>query len=327
MRLRIVFQKNSVEAATMDFRQLRMFAAVAEHGSLNQAAAHLNISQPAASTQIRLLEQELGVLLFERKPHGLALTPSGASLLPKAQQLLLAANDVRVSAKRLSGRAAGRVKLAGVPAAFDASVLPLGGMLHALWTSHPELDIEVYQRSSPDVWACIEESVFDVGLMFGSRKNSCIRQIPLQILTYRVVAPGTWDAGVCQAPWKELASYPWVTCTGGGKHHNMATRLFRQFDCEPTRFVHGENEQVITSLVTSGIGLGLMREDLALAARASGKVFIVEKMRLSAPLKIAYRIARENDPAIRAIVDVLTRHRGSCAPATSAAKRTRGMSL
>jgi DNA-binding transcriptional LysR family regulator len=322
-----LFCKKPVEAETMDFRQLRMFAAVAEHGSLNQAAAHLNISQPAASTQIRRLEQELGVVLFERRPHGLALTPDGVSLLPKAQQLLAAANDVCASAKRLGRRAAGGIKLAGVPAAFDKSVFPLGEMIHAVWTCHPELDIEVYQRSSPDVWACVEEDVFDVGLTFGSRKNSRIREIPLEVLNYSVVAPGTWDAGVCHAPWKELASYPWVTCPGGGKHHHMATQLFRQFDCQPTRFIHGETEQVITNLVMSGIGLGLMREDLALAARASGKVLIVEKLRLSTPLQIAYRSGRECDPAIRAILDVLTRYRGSSARSTNTAKRAGGVSI
>jgi molybdate transport repressor ModE-like protein len=322
-----LFREKPVEPAIMDFRQLRMFAAIAEHGSLNQAAAHLNISQPAASTQIRLLEQELGVVLFERKPHGLALTPSGALLLPKAQQLLSAANDVRATAKCLSGRAAGGIKLAGVPAAFDTSVLPLGEMLRCVWTRHPELDIEVYQRSSLDVWACVENNVFDVGLAFGNRKNSHIRLIPLELLSYRVVAPGTWDAEVRHAPWKELASYPWVTCTGGGKHHNMATQLFRRFDCQPSRFVHGENEQVIMSLVMSGLGLGLMREDLALAAQATGKILVVEKMRLSARLQIAYRIGRENDPAVRALLDVLTRYRGSPARATNTANGSEGMSV
>lgn len=67
----------------MDLHQLRLFAAVAELGNLTQAAERLHLSQPAASAKIKLLEVELGLSLFERKPSGLALTRVGASLLPK----------------------------------------------------------------------------------------------------------------------------------------------------------------------------------------------------------------------------------------------------
>ena len=65
----------------MELYQLRTFAAVAELGHLTRAAEQLHISQPAVSAQVRALEEELGVVLFERSSSGMQLTPAGRQLL------------------------------------------------------------------------------------------------------------------------------------------------------------------------------------------------------------------------------------------------------
>src|SRR5262249_60738923 len=76
----------------MELYQLRSFAAVAELGHLTRAAEKLHISQPAVSAQIKALEDELGVTLFERVSSGMQLTSAGRNLLPAAEQVLGAAN-------------------------------------------------------------------------------------------------------------------------------------------------------------------------------------------------------------------------------------------
>jgi DNA-binding transcriptional LysR family regulator len=289
----------------MDLNQLRMLVAVAELGNLTQAAEHLHLSQPAASAQIKSLEEEFGVTLFERRPTGLTLTRSGMSLLPMVQNLLAKVSDVLATAKGLSGRVYGPIKLASVAAALDKSFLPLGEMLHFIRNSHPDLNIEVYQRSSRDVWIGVEDGTFDAGLAFGRRDARNLRSIVLQEVSYRIVAPIAWDASVCEAPWKELASLPWVTCAMGGRHHDMAMQLFKKFDRQPDKIIHGDSEQVIIGLVTGGMGLGLMREELAMDAQANGKIRVIDKGRPSTRLQIIYSKSRANDPTIRAILDVL----------------------
>jgi DNA-binding transcriptional LysR family regulator len=65
----------------MDLRVLRTFIRVAETGTLTEASVQLRLAQPALSRHIKLLENELGVQLFDRSPRGMRLTGAGESLL------------------------------------------------------------------------------------------------------------------------------------------------------------------------------------------------------------------------------------------------------
>jgi hypothetical protein len=101
------------EYATMiNLRPLRTFVVTAELGGLGRACARLNLSQPAASRQIRALESELGVALFEHVGRGLRLTSHGQDLLQRSRQLLSDADLLAEHARALRGGQPGTLKIA-----------------------------------------------------------------------------------------------------------------------------------------------------------------------------------------------------------------------
>jgi DNA-binding transcriptional LysR family regulator len=95
----------------MELRHLRYFVAIAEEGSFTRAAERLWIAQPGLSTQIRRLESELGIQLFERHTRGVDLTDAGELFLDRARAALAAAEAVRCTGHDLEAGLVGRVRL------------------------------------------------------------------------------------------------------------------------------------------------------------------------------------------------------------------------
>ena len=113
----------------MELRHLRYFVAVAEELHFRRAAERLHVAQPAVSEQVRKLEDELGVRLFDRTHRNVALTDAGAALLTEAYRVLRQAETARVAARNASNRPG--LRMGYVPTALRAS-------LHAADVGLPE---------------------------------------------------------------------------------------------------------------------------------------------------------------------------------------------
>jgi DNA-binding transcriptional LysR family regulator len=99
----------------MELRHLRHFVAIAEERSFTRAAERLWVAQPGLSTQIRRLESELGVQLFERHARGVDLTDAGELFLERARTVLAAADAARSTGHDLEQGLVGSIHLGSSP--------------------------------------------------------------------------------------------------------------------------------------------------------------------------------------------------------------------
>src|ERR1700751_3143098 len=100
-----------VGRANVELRHLRYFVAIAEERSFTRAAERLWVAQPGLSTQIRRLERELGVQLFERHTRGVDLTDAGELFLERARFVLAAADTAAATGRDLEAGLVGTVRL------------------------------------------------------------------------------------------------------------------------------------------------------------------------------------------------------------------------
>src|ERR1700716_666619 len=117
----------------MDLPRLRVFQAVADHGSFSRAARALFLSQPAVTQHIHALEAELGVPLFDRIGRRTSLTPAGASLARHVPQILGMVRAAEAAARQAGGESSRTLRL-GVSGAVGPYPLPplLGEFARAL---------------------------------------------------------------------------------------------------------------------------------------------------------------------------------------------------
>ncbi|MCZ4103301.1 LysR family transcriptional regulator [Streptomyces sp. So13.3] len=118
----------------MDLEAVRTFAAIAEAGQFQKAAADLSITQQAVSKRIAVLERDLGVRLFTRTPRGVELTIDGQAFLPHARDLLRAAERAVASVR--AGRRPLRVDVINSRGAAS-------GLMRGFHSAHPEIDLDV----------------------------------------------------------------------------------------------------------------------------------------------------------------------------------------
>lgn len=130
----------------MELRHLRYFVAVAAHGSFNRASQTLHLTQPALSRQVRDLEDELGVPLFERGKNSVRLTDAGERFYEEAQDLLA---RVATAVQKVRTEHREEVLRVGYAPSATAGILPRA--LERFHTAMPQVKVELLDVSPPEM--------------------------------------------------------------------------------------------------------------------------------------------------------------------------------
>ena len=289
----------------MDILKLRSFVMVARLRHLTRAAERLCLTQPAVTAHIKAIEQELGITLFDRSPGRITLTHHGELLLPEAEHVLSVFEGFSTRAKQIKGEVSGNVLIATVD---DSDFLRLGELLYGLRTSLPLLQFKTRLVPADDVVDGILNDVFDAGFHIGSIDHPDLGMLPLRTVAYVVVGPSSFGERLSRAGWKEVAETPWVAAPERSHVARFLRMLFAQHGTRPNDVVECDQLSAMLDLVRSGLGLGLLREDVALAAVEKGEVVIWPHGRIEGRLSFVYRLSAEHDPSIVGMLSVLREH-------------------
>ena len=287
----------------MELYQLKTFATVAATGHLTKAAEQLFISQPAVSAQIRSLEDELGLTLFERTPAGMMLTPAGSRLLEHADKVLASAQDLRNAASALRGQQQGHLRIGTV---LDPSLVRVGELLGWLRTNRPLVEIDLHQEVSGAAMEQVRDGRLDASFYFGDTPPAPLAFLRLRSINYRVAGPAAWRTRIEGANRETISSMPWILVPPQNSHRRMTEKFFSEGSFSPSKVIEADQEQVIANLVISGLGLSLVREEIALRERDAGRLVLWDQAGIDSTLWFIYRSARGSDPPVRALLEALS---------------------
>jgi LysR family hydrogen peroxide-inducible transcriptional activator len=146
----------------MNFRALQYFVKLAELKHFSKAADACFVSQPTLSTQIRKLEEELGVSLVERAPRNIMLTPVGEDIAHRARHVLRDIEHIKTAARRSKNPATGTIRL-GIFPTLAPYLLP--HVIPVIRKRFPELRLQLAEEKTEDILNMLDQGRLDAGLL------------------------------------------------------------------------------------------------------------------------------------------------------------------
>jgi DNA-binding transcriptional LysR family regulator len=302
----------------MQLHQLTYAIAVAEDHSFTRAADRLRLAQPSLSRQIRLLERELGVQLFNRGPGqgSVTLTADGDALLPFIRRVLSDVEATGAEARALSGMGAGRLSVGATPSLITSVLAPALVEFH---NSHPGIDLLVVEAGSHQLVPQLATGEVDIALVVEPVNDAAVRTTALfDDPLVLAVAPGHPLAERRRVRVRDLDALPLVMFREGYDLREATLAACRDAGVEPRLVSQGGEMDGVLAFVAAGLGAAVVPA-IALPGDATLIAIPFWQPALSRIVALAQRHDRPLARPAQALADQLNRPQAFRRPLVSAA--------
>ena len=232
-------------------RQLRSFVSVAQAGSFTRAAGALHISQPALSVQIRELENNFGVKLFERTSRTVQLTPAGRDLAPVFKKLLGEFDAAMETVQKQAATRRETIRIACVPS-LATTVLP--ELISDYRRRHPLIEVVLKDVVWKRVLGMVRAEEVDFGIAPHDQEEKDLHATKLMEDRMHVLFPARHPlARLRVVTLEQVSRYPLVLT---GKDSNVRSALDAAFAAR------GEMAAPVSEVSQAGSAVGLVRAGL-----------------------------------------------------------------
>ena len=249
----------------MELRHLRYFVKIAEEKNISRASEHLHVSQPAVSRQLKDLEEELGLPLFNREPKGLTLTEAGKIALKQSRKILLQSNTLIESIKTLAKQS----KRYSLKIGYLPSVLNnvLTDAIRVFSETHTEYGIQIFEMPPQEQEYALKNGKIDLALIGDYGKNFDSRfqietiRLTEQALLVPISHPLAKQRVVDLSEFKNDSFLSLNHELFPGRIELME-ELFKSADINPKISVQANGLSELIGLVSSGMGVAIAPLDL-----------------------------------------------------------------
>lgn len=290
------------EVYTLEINQLKIFLAIARSGNLTRASEQLFISQPAVSSQLKLLEEDLGFQLFLRTSKGMKLTEKGRIMLDEAQSIVELFDKMLLNAKSLNTNSNNHLNI-GLNT--DNEILQIERFIKLSIDSNNPINFRLIQTRSEDFIRDITSNTIDAGFFYGEIKSNQIDYIQLASYSLNIVCPPSWRSEVQDLSVEKLAKLPWIWTTEGCPFSKSATDFFKAKGFKPKKIMYIDDETLIGKLVNSEIGCSILASPIAKKLQKENSLEIIDSIEAEICLNFGYLIEKKNTYEITNVINIL----------------------
>lgn len=284
---------------------------LAETGNISKAADQLFITQPALSTYISNLEQNLGVQLFAKVNNKFVLTYIGERYVEKAKAMLKLQNEFNLELSLFEKGVNGRIRI-GVQARRSPFIV--ADIICLFKQTHPNIEIVFYEGVIFTLEKMIEENRLDLIIY------TCLERKP-NLVYERIkedkilVAINSLSSLRSRTNWNEADKYPWISIEDikdeililphkGQSLRDICELLFKSEKFKPKKIIEIRNIETIISMVSRNLGVGFNRESYADNMNAANVMYLnIKQEKTPSELVIAYTKNSSQIPNFMNIVE------------------------
>lgn len=258
----------------MDIRQIRYFATIAEEGQITKAAKKLHMAQPPLSQQLKSLEEELGVLLLERKGRTLELTEAGEVLYKKAKQLLEQMEETVAEVKEVGDGLKGVLAIGSVKTCF--SYIPERFLQFR--EKYPRVKFRLKEGDSFLLANYVKQREVELAIVRLPLEMEEFSSLPLPTDPFVAVVPEEWDTPAT-VRMNELNGTPLMLLhrLSGIGLYELVVNECRRHGFEPAVICECPDAAMLLSLVRTGLGAAILPKSTLLSFPTNGlKVIEIE---------------------------------------------------
>ncbi|MGH9376749.1 MAG: LysR substrate-binding domain-containing protein [Terriglobia bacterium] len=288
----------------MELRHLRYFVAVAEELHFGRAAGKLRIAQPPLSQQIKRLEEELGLPLFERTRRKVSLTHAGQEFLKEARRTLAQAEHAVRVARRADQGEVGLLAVGFVDSALYQTLPPVLRIFHKRF---PEVELALYKLGAADQFGMLREGRLHAGFVRTRVDGPWLRQEIIFREPFMAALPSSHPLAkrekICL---QDLAGDPFVIFprTRGPGFYDEIVGLCLAAGFSPRITQEAPGTQTVVSLVAAAIGVAVVPASIT-HVRIEGVVFkALHKPQAQTAMTLVWR-PDDPSPVLQAFVQVV----------------------
>lgn len=288
-----------------DLIDLQLFVNIAQANSLTRGAERSHISPPAASMRIKKLEDDIGTPLLYRSSQGMTLTPPGQAFLLHARTVLQQLEHLRSDLQEYAQGVKGHVRIFANTTAITEFV---PAVLCRYLATHPDVNVDLRERLSPDIVRAVSDGTTDIGIVAGNVHTGGLEVLPYH--TDRLVLAVGRDhplSGQDTVDFTDIVDEHYI-----GLHENSAIQAFLdqaagKLGKSLKMRIQVGNFEAVCRMIEANTGIGLLPES---AARRYARAMDICTIRVSddwalRQLQICIRSMRFLPSFAQELVDLL----------------------